>query len=121
MGSRIAGRLLDAAHEVVVWNRTPGAAAPLLRRGAIAAASPADAARRAGTVIVTVSDPVALTSVSEGADGLVSGLHAGLQIIAVGCSRPEVVAAADEVLAPVEHDGFAGKISELAASRWRIA
>jgi hydroxymethylpyrimidine pyrophosphatase-like HAD family hydrolase len=39
---------------------------------------------------------------------------------AVGRSHPEVAAAADEVLAPVEHDGFASKINSLAASQWRI-
>ena len=39
----------------------------------------------------------------------------------VGCTRPEVVAAVDEVLAPAEHDGFAGKIKAFAASHWRIA
>ena len=39
---------------------------------------------------------------------------------AVGCGHPEVAAAADEVLAPVEHDGFASKINAFAASHWRI-
>lgn len=39
---------------------------------------------------------------------------------AVG-GHPEVAAAADEVLAPAEHDGFAGKIRQFAASQWRIA
>lgn len=88
MGSRIAGRLLDVARQVVVWNRTPRATVPLVRRGAIAAASPADAARRAGTVIVAVSDPAALTAVSEGDDGLMSGLHAGMQVIVMSTVGP---------------------------------
>ncbi|MGH3272067.1 MAG: NAD(P)-dependent oxidoreductase [Trebonia sp.] len=88
MGSRIASRLLDAGRQLLVWNRTPGATAPLVRRGAIAAASPADAARRAGTVIVMVADPAALTAVSEGADGLMSGLHADMQVIVMSTVGP---------------------------------
>jgi len=91
MGSRIAGRLQDAARDVVVWNRTTAAAAPLLRRGAAAATSPADAARGAGTVIVMVSDPAALRSVSEGGDGLVSGARAGLQLIVMSTVGPAAV------------------------------
>lgn len=43
MGSAIAGRLVDAAHEVTVWNRSPGAAAELVAAGATLADSPAQA------------------------------------------------------------------------------
>jgi 3-hydroxyisobutyrate dehydrogenase-like beta-hydroxyacid dehydrogenase len=45
MGSRLARRLLDAGHEVVVWNRTPTLAEPLVALGAGSAATPAAAAR----------------------------------------------------------------------------
>lgn len=37
MGSGIAGRLVDAGHEVIVWNRSSGAVAALVDRGATAA------------------------------------------------------------------------------------
>ena len=37
MGARIARRLLDAGHEVIVWNRTPDKAKPLIELGAVAA------------------------------------------------------------------------------------
>jgi 3-hydroxyisobutyrate dehydrogenase len=51
MGSRIAAQLLSAGHGVVVWNRTPDKAGPLVELGAKHAATPADAARGArGTV-----------------------------------------------------------------------
>jgi HAD superfamily hydrolase (TIGR01484 family) len=40
---------------------------------------------------------------------------------AVGNSQPAVVSAADEVLEPIEHDGFSRKIAELAAAGWDIA
>lgn len=40
---------------------------------------------------------------------------------AVGSGHPAIVEAADEVLAPVDGDGFASKIHALAAAQWRIA
>lgn len=64
MGSRIAGRLLGAGYDVVVWNRTAEKAKPLVDRGATLADSPADAAARAEAVIVMVADPSALESVT---------------------------------------------------------
>ena len=33
MGSAIARRLIDVGHEVIVWNRSPDKAKPLVRRG----------------------------------------------------------------------------------------
>ncbi|MGK3205396.1 NAD(P)-dependent oxidoreductase [Amycolatopsis sp. MEPSY49] len=44
MGAALAGALLGAGHEVVVWNRSPLKAGPLLDRGARLAATPAEAA-----------------------------------------------------------------------------
>ncbi|RFU40309.1 NAD(P)-dependent oxidoreductase, partial [Actinomadura logoneensis] len=43
MGSAMAGRLLAAGHDLTVWNRSPERAAPLAGRGAVAAATPAEA------------------------------------------------------------------------------
>lgn len=44
MGAALAGALLGAGHDVVVWNRSPLKAGPLLDRGARLAASPAEVA-----------------------------------------------------------------------------
>jgi len=73
MGSRIARRLLDAGHELVVWNRSPKQMEPLTALGAVAATSPADAARRAEAVITMVADPDSLREVTEGPDGVAAG------------------------------------------------
>lgn len=43
MGSAMAGRLVAAGHEVIVWNRSPEAAAELVASGATLAADPAEA------------------------------------------------------------------------------
>jgi 3-hydroxyisobutyrate dehydrogenase-like beta-hydroxyacid dehydrogenase len=66
MGSRMAGRLLDAGYDVVVWNRTAEKAQPLVERGAEGAESPADAAERAEALITMLTDPAALESVISG-------------------------------------------------------
>jgi len=60
MGSRMAARLLGQGHELAVWNRTAGKAAPLAARGARAAPSPAEAARDAEVLFSMLSTPEAV-------------------------------------------------------------
>ncbi|MCA1833261.1 MAG: NAD(P)-dependent oxidoreductase [Actinobacteria bacterium] len=86
MGRPIAQRLLDAGYDVTVWNRTAEKMKPLVDAGAIAATSPADAARRAGAVITMVSDPAALQSVTEDGDGVLDGATTIIQMSTVGPS-----------------------------------
>lgn len=69
MGAVLAGRLLDAGHEVTVWNRSPGAAAALGVRGARVAATPAQLAGTCDTLVVMVTDDAAVRSVWLGTDG----------------------------------------------------
>ena len=75
MGSRMAGRLLEAGHRVVVWNRTSERARPLVERGAEAAATPAGATGRAEVVLTVVSGPDAVMQVIEGPDGIAAAEH----------------------------------------------
>jgi 3-hydroxyisobutyrate dehydrogenase-like beta-hydroxyacid dehydrogenase len=81
MGSRIARRLVDAGHDVVVWNRSPAKVKALVGAGARAAASPVDAARGSETVITMVADPAALAAVTEGADGVAAGVRESQTVI----------------------------------------
>src|SRR5919109_158307 len=81
MGSRLAGRLLQADHEVLVWNRTREKAAPLVEQGAILAESPAELARRAEAVITMVSDATALWAVVEGPNGIAARAGESLTVI----------------------------------------
>jgi len=62
MGSRIARRLLDAGHDVVVWNRTRAKAEAFPR----IADTPAQAASGAEVTITMVANPQALREVTEG-------------------------------------------------------
>jgi 3-hydroxyisobutyrate dehydrogenase-like beta-hydroxyacid dehydrogenase len=81
MGSRIARRLLDAGYGLVVWNRSPDKAAPLVDLGASAAQTPAEATRRTDVAITMVSDPRALKDVTEGPDGVAAGAGASSTVI----------------------------------------
>jgi 3-hydroxyisobutyrate dehydrogenase/2-hydroxy-3-oxopropionate reductase len=92
MGSRIAGRLLAAGHDVVVWNRTSGKVAPLAEAGAVAASSPAEAAERSDAVITMLADPGALRAVTEGPAGIAAGVESATTVIEMSTLGPRNVA-----------------------------
>jgi len=98
MGSRIARRLLDAGSELVVWNRTPEKASDLVAAGATLAASPADAARDADVVITMVTNPDALRAVTEGPDGVASGIGESSTLFEMSTVGPDAVAHLASVL-----------------------
>jgi 3-hydroxyisobutyrate dehydrogenase-like beta-hydroxyacid dehydrogenase len=91
MGSRIARRLLDTDHELLVWNRTAAKTEPLVAAGAASAASPADAAGRADAVITMLADPDALRAVAEVPDGIAAGATAGTTVIEMSTVGPAAV------------------------------
>lgn len=72
MGSGMASRLLEAGHDLVVWNRTPDRAADLVERGARLARTPAEAVD-ADAVVAMVSDDEASRAVWLGPDGVLAG------------------------------------------------
>ncbi len=88
MGSRMASRLLDAGHPLVVWNRSRDKAEPFAARGAAVADSPAAAAADADVVITMLADPAALASVTEGSDGVIAGLDADTTLIEMSTVGP---------------------------------
>ena len=78
MGSRIAQKLLDAKHQVVVFNRTTDKEKPLLDQGAVSAPTPQAAAEQADIVISMVTDNEASRSVWLHPErGAVMGLSEG--------------------------------------------
>jgi 3-hydroxyisobutyrate dehydrogenase/2-hydroxy-3-oxopropionate reductase len=88
MGSRMAGRLRDAGHELVVWNRTREKAEAL---GTAVANSPREAAERAEFVFTMVADPEALAAVTEGEEGLLAGLPEGAVLLEMSTVGPHAV------------------------------
>lgn len=71
MGSRMAAKLIDAGHEVTVWNRSQAHPTP---QGATRAASPADAAAGASLVISMLRDDAASQAVWLGEGGALASL-----------------------------------------------
>ena len=84
MGGRMARRLLDAGHELTVWNRTPSKVTPLVDAGAASAATPAEAARGAEIVITMVADEAALDAVTEGPEGIAAHATTVVEMSTVG-------------------------------------
>ncbi len=88
MGTPMALRLIAAGHELSVWNRTEARTKPLIREGAIAAATPAEAELGADAVITMLFDDAANEEVLFGANGLMDALSPGTLHIA--CSTISV-------------------------------
>ena len=92
MGTLMALRLIGAGHELAVWNRTEGKTKPLLREGAIAAATPAEAELGADAVVTMLFDDQANEEVLFGPNGLLDALepgslHIAMSTISVGLSE----------------------------------
>ncbi|MGB6974923.1 MAG: NAD(P)-dependent oxidoreductase [Terracidiphilus sp.] len=88
MGLPMAQRLIAAGHELAVWNRTEGRTEPLLREGAIAAGTPAEAELGADAVLTMLFDDAAYEEVLFGSNGLMDALEPGALHIA--CSTISV-------------------------------
>jgi len=85
MGSRMALRLIEAGHDVVVWNRTSPDDAFWIARGAQVAASPQLAAEGSDIVMSMVRDNDASRAVwLDPAQGALLGLRPGA--LAIDCS-----------------------------------
>ena len=74
MGAPMAHRLIEAGHELAVWNRTEGRTEPLAREGAIVAGTPAEAELGADAVITMLFDDHAHEEVLFGSNGLMEAL-----------------------------------------------
>ncbi len=81
----MARRLLDAGHELRVFNRSPARVAPLVAAGARSFASPREAAGGASVIVSMVSDDQASRKVWLGSDGALSGAMAA-RAFAIECS-----------------------------------
>ena len=103
MGRPMTLRLLAANHEVTVWNRSLEKLAPVLEKGACAAASPAEVARAAQIVMMCVTDQHAAREVLFGQNGIVEGGSAGKLVVDFSSIAP---ASAREFAARLEENGM---------------
>ena len=91
MGTPMATRLLDAGHDVTVWNRTPEKTRPLAERGASVASTPAQAVAGVDAAITMVTNEEALDQVVLGEDGLAAALAPSQLLIDMSTVGPGAV------------------------------
>jgi len=124
MGVPIAERLFNAGHELTVWNRTPGRAEALAKRGARVAGSPADAVNGAEVVFSVVFDDKALEEVLFAGGALKAmtpgAIHVNLSTLGVACSERMTIAHRTERLTFVAAPVF-GRPTVAAEGRLAIA
>jgi 3-hydroxyisobutyrate dehydrogenase-like beta-hydroxyacid dehydrogenase len=89
MGSRIAGRLLDAGHPVSATNRTAAKARPLIERGLAWLGTARDVAASTDVVLSMVTDDDALEAIASGPQGLLAGLRAGQVYVDMSTVSPQ--------------------------------
>ena len=92
MGSAMARRLMEAGHELTVYNRTRSRAEELGRLGARVANTPGEAGRDAEAVLTMLADDHAVEEMVLGRDGVLNHLppskaHVSLSTISVALSR----------------------------------
>ncbi len=90
MGQPMSRRLLEAGHQLTVWNRTPEKAKGLLAAGATWGASPKAVAQVSDVVITMVTDSAASEEVICGPGGVLEGVHPGLILIDMSSIAPEM-------------------------------
>lgn len=90
MGSRIVKRLLDAGHQVSGWNRTRAKAEALIQAGMQWQDSPKKVAQAADVTFSMVMDSAALSSITEGDDGILAGLSAGKIYVDMSTVSPKL-------------------------------
>src|SRR5258707_5945823 len=91
MGAPMARRLLQAGHQLTVWDRTADHAKPLAAEGAAVAASPAQAGAAAELAITMLATPDALQEVVLSENGLAKALGASQVYIDMSTVGPDTV------------------------------
>ena len=93
MGFPMSRRLVNAGHDVMVWNRSAGKAKPLVDAGAKLATSPREMADRCDIIFMCVTDAAAVEDVVFGADGLAAVTDRGKRVVDFSSSHPDAARA----------------------------
>jgi 3-hydroxyisobutyrate dehydrogenase-like beta-hydroxyacid dehydrogenase len=89
MGAQLAGRLLEAGHQVHGTNRTASRAQELMARGLRWHDTPREVASAAEVVISMVTDDAALAAITGGPDGILAGLSPGNVYVDMSSVSPQ--------------------------------
>jgi 3-hydroxyisobutyrate dehydrogenase-like beta-hydroxyacid dehydrogenase len=90
MGSRIAKRLIDANHSLVVFNRNHAKTQTLASHGAQVAGSPAELATGTDVILSCLTDGRAVRDVYMGDGGVLDYARPGAVIIEMSTIKPEI-------------------------------
>lgn len=90
MGKPMAKNLIEAGHELVVYNRTREKAGELEGSGAAVAASPKEVAERSDVVITMLPDSPQVEEVLAGEDGVFEGIREGALVVDMSTISPVV-------------------------------
>jgi 3-hydroxyisobutyrate dehydrogenase len=88
MGSSMAGHLLEAGHQVAVFNRTRARADELVEKGATWRDSPAEVAADAEVVFTMLGFPIDVREVVLGEDGILGAMQPGSLLVDMTTSEP---------------------------------
>src|SRR6202140_3740895 len=93
MGFPMTRRLVDAGHDITVWNRSSGKAAALVEAGAKLASFPREVAADAGIIFMCPTDGAAVGGVRFGPDGLATADGAGKLVVDFSSIHPDAARA----------------------------
>jgi 3-hydroxyisobutyrate dehydrogenase len=88
MGAGMASRLAESGYDVTVYNRTRSKAEEVAELGATVADSPADAARDAEVVMMSLADQNVVEKIVFGDDGVASSLPSGSYLVDMSTVPP---------------------------------
>jgi len=90
MGKSMAGHLLKAGYQVLVYNRTKASAEDLIDMGAVWQDTIADLALKSNVIISMVGYPKDVEEVYLGADGIINHAKSGSYLIDMTTSSPDL-------------------------------
>ncbi len=102
MGKPMAKNLIEAGHELIVYNRTQEKAEELAGDGATVAGSPREVAERSDVVITMLPDSPQVEEVLTGEAGVLEGIEEGTLIVDMSTISPVVT---EELAAKVKEKG----------------
>ena len=89
MGAPMTRRLLQAGHQVCVWDRSEGKLAPLIAAGARRVSTPRNLFENTDIVFMCVTDAAAVEEVIFGADGIAAAPGTGKLVVDFSSIHPD--------------------------------
>jgi 3-hydroxyisobutyrate dehydrogenase len=111
MGSSMAGHLVDAGHEVSVFNRTRERASSVIEKGATWRDSPTDVARDSEVVFLMLGYPVDVRETVLGERGILEVMESGSLLVDMTTSEPALAMEIHEAAATRGIDSLDAPVS----------